>query len=81
MSPVRSYRAQPAACRGGLVSPEHGTARGATLRRQVVTVPAGLGRPQRRTTLDLPEHWPWAKAWLRLWQQVFTPGLAAPSPA
>ncbi|MHB8339786.1 MAG: IS1380 family transposase, partial [Mycobacteriales bacterium] len=66
---------------GGLVSPEHGKARGATLRRQVVTVPARLARPQRKPTLHLPEHWPWASGWRRLWQQVFTPGVAPPTPA
>ncbi|MHB8339699.1 MAG: transposase, partial [Mycobacteriales bacterium] len=66
---------------GRLASPELGKARGATLRRQVVTVPARLARPQRRTTLHLPTHWPWASGWRRLWQQVFTPGLAPPTPA
>lgn len=66
---------------GSLASPELGKARGATMRRQVVTVPARLARPARRPTLHLPRHWPWARQWCRLWQQVFTPGLAPPVPA
>jgi hypothetical protein len=52
---------------GGIASPEHSKARGATVRRQVVTVPARLTRPQRKPTLHLPEHWPWARQWCRLW--------------
>lgn len=66
---------------GALVGPEQGKARGATLRRQLIAVPARLARPQRRSTLHLPQHWPWAQAWLRLWQQVFTPGVTPPTPA
>ncbi len=46
---------------GTLTSPKHAVARGATLRRQIVTVPARLARPQRRPMLHLPAHWPWAQ--------------------
>jgi hypothetical protein len=46
-------------------------ARGATLRRQIVHVPARLARPQRRPVLHLPEHWPWATKWLAIWTGVF----------
>ncbi len=42
-------------------------ARGATLRRKVVNIPARLCRPQRKPILRLPTHWPWSAAWLRLW--------------
>ena len=55
-------------------------ARGATLRRKIVGVPARIARPQRRRVLHLPEHWPWAKQWLRIWTGVFTHGLAPPVP-
>lgn len=44
---------------GTLASPQHAVARGATLRRQLVTVPARIARPQRRHTLHLPALWPW----------------------
>ena len=46
-------------------------ARGATLRRQIVNVPARLARPQRRPILHLPEHWPWAERWLAIRDAVF----------
>jgi len=63
---------------GHLASPAHAVARGATLRTQLVNVPARLARPQRKATLRLPAHWPWATTWTRLWAQVFTPGPAPP---
>ena len=37
-------------------------ARGATLRRSIVNIPARLARPQRRPILHLPTHWPWSRA-------------------
>jgi hypothetical protein len=48
----------------------HAKARGATLRRKVVNVPARFVRPQRTPTLRLPRHWPWSDAWLRLWANI-----------
>lgn len=66
---------------GHLASPAHAVARGATLRTQIINVPARLARPQRKATLRLPAHWPWAATWTRLWRQVFTPGTAPPLPA
>ena len=56
-------------------------ARGSTLRRQIINVPARLARPQRRPWLHLPEHWPWATQWSRLWDSVFTPATGPPLPA
>lgn len=56
-------------------------ARGATLRRQIIHVPARLARPQRRPVLHLPAHWPWAQRWLRIWTGVFTNAQAPPQPA
>lgn len=56
---------------GSITSPAHAVARGATLRRQIVNVPARLARPQRKARLHLPQHWPWASSWLRLWTNVF----------
>ena len=48
----------------------HARARGATLRRQLITVPARLARPARVPVLHLPSRWPWAPAWLRLWNHI-----------
>jgi hypothetical protein len=52
---------------GTLASTTLGKARGSTLRRKIITVPARLARPQRKPVLHLPDHWPWATAWQRLW--------------
>jgi hypothetical protein len=43
---------------GTLTGNRHATARGATLRRELINVPARTARPQRRAVLHLPEHWP-----------------------
>jgi hypothetical protein len=59
---------------GTLASHRHAAARGATLRRHLVNVPARLTRPQRRRVLHLPAHWPWASAWTTLWQAAFGTG-------
>ena len=56
-------------------------ARGATLRRQVIHVPARLARPQRRPVLHMPEHWPWATKWLAIWTRVFSQANAPPAAA
>jgi hypothetical protein len=45
----------------------HAVARGATLRRKIVNVPAQLSRPQGRPVLHLKSHWPWPHHWLALW--------------
>lgn len=56
-------------------------ARGATLRRQLIHVPARLARPQRRPVLHLPEHWPWASKWLAIWTGVLGQANAPPAVA
>jgi hypothetical protein len=56
-------------------------ARGATLRRQIVHVPARLAQPQRRPVLHLPAHWPWAQRWLAIWTAVFGQAHAPPAAA
>jgi len=66
---------------GTLTSPKYAVARGATLRRQIVTVPARLAKPQRRPMLHLPAHWPWAHQWTTLWQKVFRPSTGPPAVA
>jgi hypothetical protein len=55
---------------GTLAGQSHTVARGATLRRRLITVPARLARPARAPVLHLPSRWPWAPAWLRLWDQT-----------
>ena len=53
-------------------------ARGSTLRRQIINVPAWLARPQRRPVIHLPAHWPWAERWLRIWDRVFATATGPP---
>ena len=59
---------------GALASPMLGKARGTTLRRTLITVPARLARPQRKPVLHLPARWPWATPWNALWTTVFAIG-------
>ncbi len=55
---------------GVLAGGPHAVARGATLRRKIVNIPARLARPQRRPILHLPSHWPWTDHWLTLWRNT-----------
>jgi hypothetical protein len=55
---------------GVLAGNQHTRARGSTLRRTIVNIPARLARPQHRPILHLPTHWPWSKAWLALWHNT-----------
>ena len=63
---------------GTLAGGHHARARGATLRRRIIAVPARLARPARHPVLHLPAGWPWAHAWLQLWDHAlgFTPAAA-----
>jgi hypothetical protein len=61
---------------GTLTGRQHAKARGATLRRQLINVPARTARRARRLVLHLPAHWPWADAWTAL----FTATHAPPAP-
>jgi hypothetical protein len=47
-----------------LASRYHATARSATLRRHLITVPARLAhRGRDQIVLHLPQHWPWHDPW------------------
>ena len=63
---------------GVLAGDRHTRARGSTLRRKIVNIPARLTRPQRRPILHLPTHWPWSKNWLALWHNTI--GHSPPQP-
>jgi hypothetical protein len=66
---------------GTLAGRPHAVARGATLRRQIIAVPARLARPARTPVLHLPSHWPWAPAWQRLWDQTIGHSVGHSPPA
>jgi hypothetical protein len=55
---------------GTLAGGHHTVARGATLRRDLVTVPARFAAPARKPTLHLPIHWPRQSQWKTLWDNV-----------
>jgi hypothetical protein len=64
---------------GVLAGERNSRARGSTLRRRIVNIPARLARPQHRPILHLPTHWPWSTAWLALWHSTI--GYSPPLPA
>jgi hypothetical protein len=66
---------------GVLAGDHHSRARGSTLRRQLVNIPARLARPQRRPMLHLPTHWPWAEHWLTLWHNTISHSPPRSAPA
>jgi hypothetical protein len=62
---------------GCLTSPRYATARAATIRRHLITIPARLARRARRLILHLPTHWPWQQPWQTLFDRIHAP----PTPA
>ena len=58
---------------GTCIDTAHAVARGATLRRRIVNVPARIARPQGRRILHLPAHHPHQRQWKQLWNNVFNP--------
>jgi hypothetical protein len=62
---------------GALASTMHAKATLATVRTQLIAVPARVATSGRRSTLHLPVAWPWATAW----QQLFTAATGPPAAA
>ena len=58
---------------GTLASPFHARATGATIRRQLIAVPARIAHSARRLHLHLPRDWPWAADWLDLFNALHPP--------
>ena len=52
------------------------TARWATLRSRIITIPARVATTGRRLVLHLPAHWPWAPGWQTLWSTTTDPPAA-----
>ncbi|NYD42691.1 hypothetical protein BJZ21_002779 [Nocardioides panaciterrulae] len=63
--------------RAAAVAAGQAKARWATLRSRIINVPARIASTSRRLVLHLPEHWPWAPAWLSLWSVATGPPAAA----
>jgi hypothetical protein len=66
---------------GTIAGGHHNVARGATLRRDLVTVPARFAAPARKPTLHLPAHWPWQTGWKTLWNNIIGYPAAQPRAA
>ena len=62
---------------GALASRDHARATTATIRAQLITVPARLARSARRLVLHLPTGWPWQHPW----HALFDAALGPPAPA
>jgi len=59
---------------GCLASTFHARARGSTIRRHLIAVPARLARHGRgHLTLHLPADWPWADAWINVFDATNRP--------
>jgi Transposase DDE domain group 1 len=64
---------------GCTASPFHAKAETATIRDQLIHVPARIARSARRLVLHLPHAWPWEHAWQALFTAVHPP--PTPTPA
>lgn len=58
---------------GALASLFHAKATTATIRTQLIGIPARIARSARRTVLHLPQHWPWASEWTGLFSATGPP--------
>ena len=62
---------------GALASVFHAKATTATIRTQLIAVPARTARSTRRLRLHLPRDWPWQTAWTQLFHATCGPPAAA----
>jgi hypothetical protein len=62
---------------GALASSFHARATTATIRTQLIAVPARLARSARRLWLHLPQRWPWEQPWTQLFDATCGPPAAA----
>jgi hypothetical protein len=59
--------------RATAVAARHAKARWATLRKQIINVPARIATTGRRLVLHLPTQWPWAQGWKALYATATGP--------
>lgn len=55
---------------GTLTDRFHAKATGATIRKDLINIPARIATSARRIHLHLPEHWPWTPGFLTLWTRT-----------
>jgi len=58
---------------GATASVIHAKATTATIRTQLIAVPARLARSARKLVLHLPKDWPWQAAWESLFSATCGP--------
>jgi hypothetical protein len=58
---------------GAIASVFHAKANTATIRRQLIAVPARLATSARRLALHLPKDWPWWDSWQGLFNATCGP--------
>jgi Transposase DDE domain group 1 len=58
---------------GALASTFHAKATTATIRTQLIAIPARIARSARRLHLHLPRDWPWETAWTQLFTSTCGP--------
>jgi len=63
--------------RASAVAAGQAKARWATLRTQIINIPARIAATGRRLVLHLPQQWPWAPAWQSLWTAATGPPATA----
>jgi Transposase DDE domain group 1 len=66
---------------GTIAGGDTAVARGATLRRNLVNIPARFAAPARKPLLHLPVHWPWQAGWKTLWHNIIGYPTAQPRAA
>src|SRR5258705_59955 len=66
---------------GVIAGGDHAVARGATLRRDLINVPARFAAPARKPMLHLPAHWPRQIQWKTKWLNVIGYPTAQPRAA
>ena len=58
---------------GSLASARHARARAATIREELIKIPARIANRARRLHLHLPTNWPWQDAWQGLFEAAYAP--------
>jgi hypothetical protein len=58
---------------GALAGTSHARAVTATIRAQLISIPARITRSARRTTLRLPTNWPWRHSFETLFAAALSP--------
>lgn len=73
MAGLRGHAFNLTRAAGALASAFHAKATTATIRDQLISVPARIARSARRLVLHLPRDWPWEHAFTALFDHACQP--------